>query len=160
MASSQRLPSALRGYRRPERRALSLAAGFFLAWIWVLYPGADHPPPGGFVWLVVLALVASVLVCLRSPTYAGWHAARRPHRVLRVLRDGAVTGLAFGTLTLVLSAARPGSAVALGREPVLTWLVVLTLVGAMNATLLSVLIALGRGQASRNWGRGVGRRFR
>jgi hypothetical protein len=144
---------------RLDRRALSLAAGFFLAWVCVLYLGADHPAPRGFVWLVVLALVASVLVYLRSPTYADWHAARRPRRVLRVLSDGAVTGLAFGTLTLVFSAARPGSTAALDWEPILIWLVVLTLVGAMNAALLYFSISLGGGKASRNRGHGVARRF-
>ncbi len=144
---------------RLDRRALSLAAGFFLTWVCVLYLGADHPPPRGFVGLVVLALVASGLAYLRSPTYADWHAARRPHRMLRVLRDGALTGLAFGTVTLLLSLARLGSVVALGWEPVLTWLVVLTLVGATNAALLYFLISPGGGKASRNRGHGVGRRF-
>jgi hypothetical protein len=134
---------------RLDRRALSLAAGFFLAWVCVLYLGADHPAPRGVVWLVVLALVASVLVYLRSPSYADWHAARRPHRVLRVLRVGAVTGRAFGALTLVFSAARPGSTAALDWEPVLTWLAVLTPVGALNGALLAVLIALDAGRASR-----------
>jgi len=97
-----------------DRGALAIAAGFFVVWLCVLYLGADHPPPRGFVWLVVLALVASVMVYLRTPTYAEWHATRRSRRVLRMLLDGALVGLAFGTLTLVFSAARPGSTVALG----------------------------------------------
>ena len=132
-----------------DRPALSLAAGFFLVWLCVLYLGADHPPPRGFLWLVVLALVASVLVYLRAPTYAGWHAARRPLGVLRVLRDGALTGLAFGAVTLLFSMARLGSAAALGWEPVLIWLVVLTLAGAMNTAFLYALISLVGVKASR-----------
>ena len=130
-----------------DRGALGIAAGFFVAWLCGLYLGADHPPPRGFAWLVVLALVASVLVYLRTPTYVDWHATRRPRWVLRALRDGALVGLAFGTLTLVLSALTPGSTVALGWEPVLVWLAVLTLLGAMNGALLAVLIALGGGHA-------------
>lgn len=131
-----------------DRPALSLAAGFFLIWLCVLYLGADHPPPRGFVWLVVLDLVAAFLVYLRVPTYADWHAARRPHRVLRVLRDGALAGLAFGTATLIFAVARQGSTVTLGWEPVLIWLVVLTLVGAMNTVLLYAVMSRGGAKRS------------
>ena len=47
------------GHRR-RARALALAAGHFLLWLGVLYAGADHPPPPGFLWLVALDLVASL----------------------------------------------------------------------------------------------------
>ena len=124
------------------RHRLSTAAGFFLLWLGVLYAGADHPPPPGFLWLVLLDLIASLLVYLRVPTYAAWHAARRPHRVLRVLRDGALTGLAFATGTLLFAVARLGTAVAPGWGPVLTWLVVLTSVGAITAALLYAFVSL------------------
>jgi hypothetical protein len=40
-----------------------------------------------------------------------------------VLRDGAVTGLVFGLIVLVGSAAWPGSTVALDPAPVVVWVV-------------------------------------
>jgi|MudIll2142460700_1097286.scaffolds.fasta_scaffold1755706_1 hypothetical protein len=130
------------------RYKLSLAAGFFLLWLCILYMGADHPPPIGFLWVVLLDLVASLLVYLRVPTYADWHATRRPRRVLLALRDGVLTGFAFGVTALVFSAARPGSTVALGWEPVLIWFVVLTLVGATTAALVYAFISLASGRSA------------
>lgn len=121
--------------------ALPLAVGFFLIWLGVLYLGADHPPPRGFAWLVLLALVAAVLVFVRAPVYAGWQVSRRPRRRLRALRDGALTGLAFGALTLAVSAVGSGGLPALGFAPVLVWLGVLTLVGIVNAGLLSAAVS-------------------
>ncbi|NEX22038.1 hypothetical protein G3480_17285 [Thiorhodococcus mannitoliphagus] len=128
---------------RLSRPAWPLAAGFFLVWLCVLYLGADHPPPLGFAWLVLLDLVAALLVYRRVPTYVDWHAARWPHRGLRVLCDGALIGLVFGTATLLLSVARLGRALPLDWEPVFTWLLVLTLVGAANSALLYAFIAGG-----------------
>ena len=125
---------------RPHR--LALAAAFFVLWLGILYAGADHPPPRGFLWVVLLDLVASALVYLRVPTYAAWHAVRRPYRMLLVLRDGAITGFAFATATLFLSVATLGGAVAQGWDAVLIWLVVVTLVGAATAASLYAYVAL------------------
>ncbi len=125
---------------RPHR--LALAAAFFVLWLGILHAGADHPPPRGFLWVVLLDLVASALVYLRVPAYAAWHAVRRPYRMLLVLRDGAITGFAFATATLVLSVATLGGAVAQGRDAVLIWLVVVTLVGAATAASVYAYVAL------------------
>jgi len=125
-----------------DKPVLAIAAGFFLLWLCVLYKGADHPPPLGFSWLVLLDLIASGLLYLRVRTYADWHAVRRPHRVLLVLRDGALTGLAFGMVTMLFTVARLGNVVAKGWEPALIWLTVLTLVGTLTAVLVYAFIAL------------------
>jgi len=42
--------------------SLYLAIGFFLVWLAILLAGADYPPPVGFVWIIVLDLVAAGLV--------------------------------------------------------------------------------------------------
>ena len=46
-----------------------IAAGFFVVWVGILYAGADHPPPLGFIRLVLLCLLAAGIVYLRVPTY-------------------------------------------------------------------------------------------
>ncbi len=144
----QRVPTVPVIPMKLDKPALAIAAGFFLLWLCVLYAGADHPPPLGFVWLVLLDLIASGLLYLRVRTYADWHAVRRPHRVLLVLRDGALTGLAVGTATLLFSVARLGSVVATGWEPVLIWLIVLALVGTLTSAVVYAVISLA-------WGRGL-----
>ena len=42
----------------PRRIALLSAVIFFLFWLAVLYAGADHPPPPGFIAVVLNDLVA------------------------------------------------------------------------------------------------------
>ena len=70
-----------------------MALAFFFGWLVVLYAGADHPPPPGFLALVLLDLGAAWVVYLRVPVYARWQRARRPGRWLRVLFEGVVAGL-------------------------------------------------------------------
>ena len=131
---------------RRRARALALAAGHFLLWLGVLYAGADHPPPPGFLWLVALDLVASLGVYLRAPAYAAWQEARRPRRIVAAVGEGAAVGLAFAAVTLLLAACRPGSEVVLDWTAVLIWHAVLALVGAANAGVVygGAALALGR----------------
>jgi hypothetical protein len=128
---------------RPE---FALAVLHFLLWLGVLYAGADHPPPPGFLWILLLVLVASVGVCLRAPAYAQWHVARRPGRLPIALGEGALAGLVFAALPMLLSVARPDAGLALGCKSVLVWFAVLALVGAANAALVytSAVSILGR----------------
>ena len=49
---------------------------FFLFWLVVLYAGADHPPPPGFVALVLLDLAVAALVYWRVPVYLARFAAQ------------------------------------------------------------------------------------
>jgi hypothetical protein len=123
-----------------KRSAAAIALAFFFGWLAVLYAGADHPPPPGFLALVLLDLAAAFVVYLRVPVYARWSRARRPKRWLRALFEGVVAGLLVAGLALVLP---------FGGEPslqpaapaTLIWFVVVAAVGGGNAALIFALSA-------------------
>ena len=83
-----------------KRTALLNAVIFFLFWLAVLYAGADHPPPPGFVAVVLLDLAAAGLVYWRVPVYTGWIAARGVSALPLVVRDGLVAGLLFAAVVI------------------------------------------------------------
>lgn len=136
--------------RKLDKPAFAFAAAFFLVTLVVLYAGADHPPPVGFLWVVFLDLVAAGLVYLRVPTYAAWQASRRPGRVLRVLRDGAFVGLLFGLITAAFAWATRSTWALPEWESVLIWCAAVTLVGVLCAALLYACIAMVSGQGGRS----------
>ena len=131
-----------------KRIALVLASLFFCGWLSILYAGADHPPPPGFIWIVLVCLLAALLVYLRVPSYVQWSIGRRKHRLVRALLDGLAAGLAFALLALVL----PG-----GGEPTvqpsvadrLIWFAVLGAVGLINAGMTFVASAFLVGRFGR-----------
>lgn len=118
-----------------KRNRLIIAASFFGVWVGILFAGADHPPPVGFIWVVVLCWIAAVLVYFRAPTYARWSAAQRRFRLLRVLLDGVTVGLVFAFIAIVFNN---------GGEPSMQptwidyaiWFVVLAIGGAANTLLI------------------------
>jgi Kef-type K+ transport system membrane component KefB len=118
-----------------QRNRLLIAVGFFIFWSGVLYAGADHPPPLGFIWLVLLCLLAAGIVYLRVPTYANWSATGRRFRLLRVFVDGIVAGLLIALIPLLFDG---------GGEPDvqptwvdhMIWFAVLAVVGAANAMIV------------------------
>lgn len=88
--------------RTEKRVAVAMAVVFFSGWLAVLYAGADHPPPPGFLALVLLDLAAAFVVYLRVPVYARWSRAQRPKRWLWALLEGVAAGLLVAGLALVL----------------------------------------------------------
>lgn len=116
------------------RFAFWLALGFSIAWLAILLAGADFPPPRGFVWLVLLDLIAGGCVYCRVPDYLRWQSLRLPRRRLGVVRDGIFIGLVFATVPIVVG----------GGEPSVTptwldrgiWFAVLALVGVSNTMLV------------------------
>lgn len=130
-----------------KRSAAAIALAFFFGWLVVMYAGADHPPPPGFLRVVLLDLAAAFVVYWRVPVYAGWSHARRPRRWLRALFEGVGAGLIVASLTFVLS---------LGGEPsvqrsapaTVIWFVVVALVGAANAWLIFGLSAAIAGRSA------------
>lgn len=112
-----------------------LAVGFFFVWLGILYAGADHPPPPGFVWIIVLDLFAAWLVYLRVPTYANWSVANTRFRWFRVFLDGLLAGLVFAIIAIVLPVTRD-----VGILPSLSdyaiWFAVLACIGIANTVLL------------------------
>lgn len=114
---------------------LVFAGGFFVFWMIVLYAGADHPPPLGFLWVVLLDAVAALLVGRRVPTYLAWSLERKPWRWMLAVRDGAVTGLVFGAIPMLLpGTGQPGvHPTSLDR---LVWFIVLMSIGSANTLVL------------------------
>ena len=115
--------------------ALLNAVVFFLCWLVVLYAGADHPPPPGFVTVVLLDLAAAALVYWRVPVYWTWTTARGSRALPLVVRDGLIAGLLFAAMALTgswllgsgestLSRSAPAAAV---------WFAVVGNVGVVNA---------------------------
>lgn len=125
-----------------RRRVSSLNAILFFAfWLAVLYAGADHPPPRGFIWLVLLTLVAACLVYWRVGTYLTWIERSQPKYLLRVVGEGFVVGLAFA---LVASAASSllgygEPTVQLQASSYLIWLCVVGIVGAASAAAIYLI---------------------
>jgi hypothetical protein len=136
-----------------HRRVAQLnAAIFFLVWLAILYAGADHPPPPGFVVVVLLDLIAAGLVYWRVPLYLAWIASRRRNALLFVVLDGLVAGLTFAALPLTarwwLGGGEPTVAPTVADS--LIWLTVVGGLGMLNA--VAIYIA--------NWGAGGSARGR
>lgn len=125
-----------------RRRVSSLNAILFFAfWLAVLYAGADHPPPPGFIWLVLLTLAAACLVYWRVGTYLTWIERGRPRHLLRVIGEGFGVGLAFALL-----AGAASSLLRYGEPTVrpqassyLIWLCVVGVVGAATAAAIYLI---------------------
>ena len=123
--------------------SLFFAGSFFLFWLIVLYAGADHPPPRGFLWAVFLDAVAAGLILRRMPTYIAWSSKRKPRRHLLALWDGAGTGLLFaGFCCFIPNTGQPG--VHRGPLDYAIWFAVLMAVGMVNGLGLYALGALAR----------------
>ena len=117
-----------------------MALAFFFGWLVVLYAGADHPPPPGFLALVLLDLGAAWVVYLRVPVYARWSRALRPGRWLLALLEGTGAGLIAASLTFVLPFAAEPSMQRSAPATVI-WFATVTSLGTGNALLLYALSA-------------------
>ncbi len=110
----------------------TLAAGFFFFWLVVMLAGADFPPPVGFLYLVFLDLVAAMLVIVRVPTYRTWSAQGKRGRLWRAFMDGALVGILFAAMTVLLNPVGEPSVQPTLIDRVI-WHTVLACVGAANA---------------------------
>jgi hypothetical protein len=129
----------------PARRTL-MAVAFFMAWIAILYAGADHPPPAGFFWLLIpLVLASSAVVYLRAPVYASWSSSHRPGRFRRLLAEGLVAGVVVSLIQLLFRPALGPSVESLRAADLFIWLAVLAVAGAANAALVYVFASARRG---------------
>ncbi len=116
-----------------------ITVAFFATWLSILYAGADHPPPIGFLWLVPLVTACALAVYLRVPVYASWSSSHRPGRIPRVLVDGVSAGIVVGLIALLFPFTGEPSNAARGVADVVIWLAVLAAVGTANAVLLYAL---------------------
>ena len=117
------------------------AAVFFCFWLIILYAGADHPPPPGFILIVILDLACASLVYYRVPTYIRWQIDGRANRQFYALLEGLIVGAIIALLMMII----PG-----GGEPGITlstvdraiWIAVVGSVGAANAIVIYYANAL------------------
>jgi hypothetical protein len=77
--------------------------------------------------VVLLDLIAASLVCWRAPCYLDWMQTRHRRRLLWVMRDELVAGLAVAPMAVLASALIGGAAI---------WVAVLAGVGVANALTL------------------------
>jgi hypothetical protein len=119
------------------RAPLAVALVFALFWLAVLYAGADHPPPTGFLWLAAIVLLCALVVFWRFPTYQTWSRPLKALAIGRVVLEGALAGLTVGLIFLI--AQDPGSQHILDSA---IWLAVLGAVGMLNALAIFALAAV------------------
>jgi hypothetical protein len=145
--SSRRMSTTRSSIGLSRRRAAVISAVlFFVFWLAVLYAGADHPPPRGFILVVLLDLIAASLVFWRVPYYLDWMQTRQRCHLLWVVRDGLIAGLVIALLGVLASALIGGG------EPTVTpsiggaaiWVAVLAGVGVANALALYGVSAMLR----------------
>jgi hypothetical protein len=122
-----------------KRISLIIALSFFFVWLAILYAGADHPPPPGFVWIVLFDAIAAALVYWRTPTYIDWSMKRVKGRWLRVALDGIIAGLLFAALATMLNpnGGEPSTPPP-GWSDRAIWFAVLAVVGLFNAVAVYV----------------------
>lgn len=124
-----------------ERSRRLIAIAFFSIWIGILYLGADHPPPVGFLWLVLFCFIAATAIYVRVPVFADWSTNRRQYRFLRVFVEGCIAGFAIALVTLLFNGnGEPGI------QPTwidrVIWFLILAFVGAVNAFVVYAGAAL------------------
>ena len=115
--------------------AFVVASGFFFIWFGILYAGADHPPPPGFIWIIILDLVCSLVVYFRVSTYIDWSTTRKKYRLFHALLDGLSAGIVVAIISILIPSEREPH-VPLVLIDYLLWFAALGAVGAANAMLV------------------------
>lgn len=139
-----------------KTHALVSATGFLILWLAVLYAGADHPPPRGFLWIVLLVFVCSLVVYWRVPAYVAWAHTRRPGRLLRAALDGLIAGVTVALVAALMAALIPGggeASVTPSAADRAVWFGVLAAVGAANSVAVYAANALAVRVAGRRFPR-------
>jgi heme A synthase len=132
-----------------KRAAIAIALAFFFGWLAILYAGADHPPPPGFLALILFDLAAAFVVYRRVPVYAQRARARRPRRWLLALLEGALAGLIAAGLALILSAILSVDDQTSMQRPALAVLIFVTVVAAVGASNALLVFALSAASAGK-----------
>ena len=125
-----------------ERVQLTIAACFFLFWMAVLYAGADHPPPPGFILLILIDLGCAFAVYYRTGSYTDWIRNRRKGRIWRVLGDGLLAGLVVAALVMIFPGGGEPSAPPPEILDHLIWFAILGFMGIVNSLGVYGLLAL------------------
>lgn len=117
----------------PKTLAARIAIGFFIFWLLVLLAGADKPPPPGFIFIIILDVIAAFLVYRRVPIYILWYHNKQKSRWVRVIIEGSVIGLLMGGLTMLFSGGGDPSLPPATIFDRLIWFGVLGMMGIVNS---------------------------
>jgi hypothetical protein len=131
-----------------KRVAIAIALAFFFGWLAILVAGADHPPPPGFLAVILFDLAAAFVVYRRVPVYAQRARARRPKRWLLALLEGALAGLIAAGLALILSGILSVDDQTSMQRPALAVLIFVAVVAAVGASNALLIFALSTASAS------------
>ena len=116
--------------------SLAIAIGFFVIWLAILYAGADHPPPPGFILIIFFDLVCSVLVYFRVNTYVNWIKAHKKKRFRQALLDGLSVGLVIAFITMLFPKQPEPGFPSPGLLENIIWFLVMGTMGAVNAIIV------------------------
>jgi hypothetical protein len=118
---------------RNSANSIPIALSFFAFWLIVLYLGADHPVPRGFIWIIIMDFILSIIVCWRSSIYLDLIKEGKKGRKSAALIDGIVTGLALSVITLIMSLLRNDVKFKNGFIDLLIWISVITVLGGISS---------------------------
>lgn len=127
-----------------RRRPWLIAGSFGIAWLLVMLAGSDRPPPPGFA--VVLAILVALVIAMGLAIPWLWR-VQASSGARRVLGYSAALGAAVGLAIaggLAISGPGEPSTPAPSASATVTWLLVLTLVGALNGALVGGVTMLTR----------------
>lgn len=120
---------------------LAIAVFFFVFWLAILYAGADHPPPPGFIVLIVIDLGCSFIVYYRISTYIQWSRTKYNKRLIRAVLDGLVAGLSVALITVIVPGGGEPSAPPPEFIDKMIWFAVLGTVGSLNSLSIYLIAA-------------------
>ena len=108
----------------------------------ILYAGADHPPPRGFLWVIPFDAVAAWIVYRKVPIYIEWSREKKRHRVFRALLEGLAAGLVFAFVARLIPGTGEPSRPPPGWGDIMIWFGVVGTLGSANAFGIYFLSAL------------------
>ena len=123
-----------------KKTALINALAFFLIYSLFLYAIADHPPPRGFIWVIVAGVVLAGLIYYRVPTYVEWSLQRKKNRRLRVMLDGLCVGIVIAVISILFSQGEPG--VTPTVLSIMSFIIFFGLAGSFTSSVIYIINAL------------------
>lgn len=131
-----------------SRNSFWVALSFFVFWLIVMYLGADHPAPWGFIWIPIIDFMLSILVYRRSSLYFALLREGKKGSILIALKDGLLAGFALSGITSTIALLRDDVAYRNGATDVLAWMAVITALGAISSlgvyAICGLVTKLGR----------------
>ena len=123
-----------------KKTALINAFAFFLIYSLFLYAIADHPPPAGFIWVIVAGIIFAGLIYYRVPTYIQWSLQRKKNRRLRVILEGFCVGIIIAVISILYSQGEPN--VKPTVLSIMSFIIFFGLAGSFTSSVIYIINAL------------------